>query len=149
MFTIHLDSQIDSASRSGRPLALVFVDIDHFKLINDRYGHPRGDGVLRWLGEILKTQIRSSDLAARIGGEEFALVLAECSPPDAASRAEELRRTVSYDSEHWGHKVTISLGVASFESGCGSADDLVAAADRALYEAKAAGRDTVRVSSVR
>nr|WP_281177969.1 GGDEF domain-containing protein [Actinospica robiniae] len=128
-------------------LAVLVVDVDHFKLINDRYGHVAGDHTLELLGHLIASHVRSDDFAARIGGEEFALVLPGCGMPAAGQRAEDLRSAVERRSlASWPHPVTVSIGVAVARARAGNAgaEELLTAADAALYRAKEAGRNTVR-----
>lgn len=126
---------------------LVF-DLDYFKRINDTWGHATGDAVLSRFGDLLAGAVRPDDLAARIGGEEFAVVMPGAGLGDGMRRAEEIRRSVEAVSPRsWGRPVTVSGGVACRPEGsdeCGV--DLLAAADHALYQAKAGGRNTVRAA---
>ena len=139
------------AIRYRRPLAVVMLDFDHFKDINDRHGHRAGDGVLREAARLISSALRTNDKATRYGGEEFCLILPETGADEAFALAERLRLALA------GHvfrveraagdtvelRATASLGVASLGEGTESAELLVRAADRALYEAKAAGRNQV------
>jgi diguanylate cyclase (GGDEF)-like protein len=130
--------------RGGPPWAVLLVDIDHFKRVNDSWGHQAGDETLRLLGELLKSSFRASDLVGRIGGEEFAVLLADCGPDEAAGRARGLVDTVRTRAGHWDHPITVSVGLAADSGLAGhnpSPTELMAAADVALYAAKAAGRD--------
>jgi two-component system cell cycle response regulator len=139
-----LQEESERAARFGRPLALVLVDIDHFKRVNDTHGHPAGDEVLREVARRLGALMRSVDRVTRFGGEEFALVVMEMDRSTALETArricEEMRRTpIMVGSVELA--VTVSAGVAVLP---GDADDgkaLVAAADKALYAAKASGRN--------
>lgn len=136
---------VDQAQRYGRPLSAVMLDIDHFKTINDTWGHSAGDEALRALAGVIATSARSTDITGRVGGEEFAIVLPETSGHDAAAQAERLRKDVAELSiRHGGTDITItcSFGVAELETG-GSLDRLMARADGRLYEAKAQGRNRV------
>jgi diguanylate cyclase (GGDEF)-like protein len=140
--------------RHGGALAVLIVDLDHFKKVNDVYGHAAGDEVLRSAGETLRAAVRASDLAARYGGEEFVVVAPHCDSAGAIKTAERFRRrlaeapvTLSPGREPL--LVTASVGIASVpEQPVRSADDLLTLADRALYQAKAGGRDRVVSGSV-
>lgn len=132
----------------GGTFALVIVDIDHFKAVNDRYGHPTGDAVLRWLGGLLRAATRQGDIVARYGGEEFAAILPGTDAEGAIRWAERLRRAVRDELPPGvDTSVTISAGVAQ---GITDDDDsaVVARADRALYAAKRGGRDRVVADGV-
>ncbi|MDE2406719.1 MAG: GGDEF domain-containing protein [Xanthomonadaceae bacterium] len=143
------DKEISRALRHARPLALCIIDVDLFKPINDRYGHIQGDDVLRRIAGILRAHLRSEDVAARIGGEEFALLLSECEMAAARQHAERLREAVASTSFTLAGdplQVTISLGVAGLAPGCDTRTALMAAADAALYRAKHEGRNRVCVA---
>jgi len=140
------------AVRAGSPVSLLFVDADYFKNFNDRYGHGRGDEVLRAVAVTLETSIRRPrDVAARYGGEEFAIILPETDPAGAGLIAEHiLQSIVALNIAHEGSPyqvVTASIGIASARPSRGSERAvLLEAADQALYEAKAAGRNCLRVA---
>jgi diguanylate cyclase (GGDEF)-like protein len=142
-----LGHELARAARYRRPLALVLLDIDRFKAVNDEHGHLCGDYVLRELAACLKPVIRADELFARYGGEEFAVVLPECPREPAAAVGERLRALVEthpfrYDGRPL--RVTISVGVAATTGHDGlSSDDLIGQADDKLYEAKRAGRNRV------
>jgi two-component system cell cycle response regulator len=129
------------------PLSLVMFDVDHFKKINDTYGHQAGDYVLSRIAQRVNETIRAEDLFARYGGEEFALMLREAAEDQALICAERCRRAVDGTEFIFGGmliKVTISLGIATlFDSDYAQPEDLIAAADRYLYRAKQAGRNRV------
>ncbi|WP_051452210.1 GGDEF domain-containing protein [Actinospica robiniae] len=130
--------------RGGPPWAVLLVDIDHFKLVNDSWGHQAGDETLRRLGALLYSSFRATDLVGRIGGEEFAVLLADCGPEDAAAQAHGLCETVRTHARDWEHPITVSVGAATDPGPVGngsSPTELMAEADTALYAAKAAGRD--------
>lgn len=134
--------------RHKRPLALLLIDVDFFKHINDRFGHLIGDEVLRGLGLRLQQRTRGDEMLARFGGEEFAMTLAEISFADALVVAEELRRSVAdepFETTRGPVKLTISIGIAHYD-GCAprSSGEILEAADRKLYEAKHSGRNCVR-----
>ena len=142
-----LQREISKARRKAAPLALFMLDIDHFKPVNDTYGHATGDWVLRKLGELIRHNIREEDIACRYGGEEFVLIFPGISTEDARRRAEELRQRVGQQlvvvsmGQPVG-RVTISIGVAMHEPGM-DRETLLQEADRALYRAKNEGRNRV------
>lgn len=140
-----LTAEVERARRSGEPLSLVVVDIDHFKQVNDVRGHQGGDEVLRVVGRLLAGSVRASDTAARYGGEEFALVLPSCGVGGAMRVAESARSAVSGCAELGG--LTLSAGVAVLGPGAADAASLVAAADGALYRSKREGRNRVTVAA--
>ncbi len=132
--------EVERAARIGRPLALVICDLDRFKAVNDQLGHDEGDAALRRAAASILAATRGSDHAARIGGEEFAVLLPETSGPQAYDIAERIRDGVRAEFEGFPVAVTISCGVASLAVGAG-AEDLFRTADRALYAAKRSGRN--------
>jgi diguanylate cyclase (GGDEF)-like protein len=138
-----LDRELALYERHGDPLSLLVIDIDHFKRLNDRAGHPAGDAALVELAGILTGHVRRSDLVARIGGEEFAVLFTDCDTSQAQQRAHALRDAVATESGAWPHPITVSIGLATVPDNAGTAGQLITAADTALYSAKAAGRDTV------
>lgn len=136
------------ARRYAKPLALIMIDIDNFKKINDTYGHPRGDQVLQSLGKVLSTSLRASDYSFRYGGEEFAVILPETRLEGAFLVAEALRERVkemvaALKTGGASQAVTISLGVASYPADCSSPELLLRHADHCLYRAKQEGKDRV------
>ncbi len=148
-FNNRLESDVAFALRHGKPLSLVIFDVDHFKQVNDTYGHPAGDEVLRALAERVQATIRSEDILARYGGEEFVLI---CRDVDAlrasraASRVMELVRDKPFEVGEHSLPMTISLGVADLAIlPQPSATALIEATDAALYVAKRNGRDRLEV----
>ncbi|MCR6661987.1 MAG: GGDEF domain-containing protein [Luteimonas sp.] len=140
------EKEIARALRHGRPLALCIVDVDLFKPVNDRYGHISGDDVLRQIASIVKQHVRSDDIAARIGGEEFAVLLPESDATATLAFAERLRAAVAGTTFAPGgepQRITISIGAAALVHPGGSRQSLMAAADAALYRAKDEGRNRV------
>ncbi len=140
-----LADMLGRGRRANDSLGVLMLDIDHFKAVNDRYGHEAGDDVLRALGRVLRMTVRADDVPARYGGEEFVVVLRRATPETALEIAERLRRAVRrIDTGPLGigGPVTVSIGVSV---GTGSARSLLSRADAALYEAKRRGRDRVEV----
>src|SRR3954449_6649621 len=135
-----MEVETERALRSSRPLAIIVGDLDHFKHLNDRFGHAAGDLALRRFGEIASSASRRIDAVARIGGEEFALLLPDTEQHAAYLLAERLRRAVKEPGAD-GELPSVSFGVASFPSHAADAEALMHAADQALYAAKAMGRD--------
>jgi diguanylate cyclase (GGDEF)-like protein len=150
-FEERLHEEFRRAQRYADPVSLVMLDLDHFKDVNDRYGHPFGDRVLRETAELLRSSIRDLDMCARYGGEEFAIVLPKTHLQGALAVAERIFRAVrakTYAADAGGGraevKVTASLGIAFYPSkDVTSPEQLVKLADEALYRAKREGRDTV------
>jgi diguanylate cyclase (GGDEF)-like protein len=145
-----LDHQLHSARRKHRPLAVLMLDLDHFKRYNDKFGHSAGDKVLAAVGEILLRSVRAEDVACRYGGEEFVLILPECSLQQATVRAEEVRQRLQELHTHRDlpstNPFTGSIGVAVFDETTDRVDLLLKFADEALYRAKHAGRNRVVVA---
>lgn len=132
--------------RAGSPLAVLMCDVDHFKRINDEYGHGRGDEVLRGIGAVLTGALRPIDFAGRYGGEEFLVVLPDADEMEARVVAERIRVAVSsIRLPDFDHRITLSVGIAVLPEDGKDAATLQTAADRALYAAKDAGRDRVEV----
>jgi diguanylate cyclase len=139
------------ARRSGRPLAVLMIDVDHFKRINDEHGHPAGDEVLRWLATLMQSAIRSEDYLARIGGEEFCILLPASHEADAAALGERIRSEFSQLTVPWAGaslRCTLSVGVADSLAAGTDLAGLLAAGDNALYRAKREGRNRVALFSV-
>jgi diguanylate cyclase (GGDEF)-like protein len=144
-----LGRELILAEREGHPVSVIMADLDFFKRVNDEHGHAAGDEVLRAFAERMKSHARGSDICCRWGGEEFLLVLPRMDIDSAAQRAEELRATMEttpVELPLGSIPVTVSLGVAVCPADGTSAETLIAAADAALYAAKAAGRNRVVVS---
>lgn len=144
-FVKDVEREIVRHRRHARPAALVAFDIDHFKRINDTYGHGGGDRVLEAVGKLGAGALRSGDVLARLGGEEFALLLPETGPEKAGDVAERFRQAIADMAvpDLAGHQVTASFGVAPLTGDYGFPDEWLAAADRALYRAKEDGRNRV------
>jgi diguanylate cyclase (GGDEF)-like protein len=143
--------EVQRTHRSGKPLALAAIDLDHFKRFNDGFGHEAGDLVLRETARVLATGLRSTDIVCRVGGEELVALLLDSTAEDAATRMEAVRRQLAGLSlQHQGRPlpaVTVSIGVAQAPAHGSTAEDLMRAADQALYAAKAQGRDRIVVAA--
>lgn len=143
--------QVACARRHGRPISLLFADVDHFKQINDHYGHSAGDEVLKSLAQTFRETMRSGDILVRYGGEEFVVLLPHTGRADAADLAERLRNTIQsrpipiLDAEQRELCVTMSIGVAAFPDDAADSATLIEHADEAMYLAKQAGRNRVAV----
>jgi diguanylate cyclase (GGDEF)-like protein len=148
-----LDREILRATRKNRSLAMIFVDVDHFKHFNDVYGHEAGDEVLRSMGSFFRSHFRGDDVVCRYGGEEFAIILPESSAQDAAVRAEVLRVAAkNLKIVHQGttlDAVTLSAGIAGYPEHASSAAELLQVADACLYEAKTSGRDQIMIAKLK
>jgi diguanylate cyclase (GGDEF)-like protein len=137
-----LEFEITRAKRYDRPLSVIMLDIDHFKAINDKYGHVAGDGVLNEISKILQKNLRSTDILARWGGEEFIIISTETNLRNASQVAERLRLSIERDHLPKVDKVTASFGVVEVEK----EDDIASLMQRVdgrLYQAKASGRNRV------
>ena len=139
-----LDEEIDRSRRYGHNFFILMIDADHFKVINDTHGHLFGDYVLKKLGELLTTQLRSTDRLFRYGGEEFVVIMNELNKAEVAAIVERLMQTIrgyTFCYEAQEAKITVSMGGAFFPDGADNKLDLIKEADQALYKAKEAGRD--------
>jgi len=152
-FQVRLDEQLAQAQRYGKRLSLILCDIDHFKSVNDTYGHPVGDVVLKGVARTLQKEARATDVVARYGGEEFAVVMPETDAAGAVVIAERIRERVKalvFDTAQGPLRVTLSLGIAAVPDDATRKGDLVERADACLYHAKRNGRDrSVSASSLR
>jgi diguanylate cyclase (GGDEF)-like protein/PAS domain S-box-containing protein len=142
-----LSRELSMSQRRGSPLSIAVLDVDHFKRFNDTFGHDAGDMVLRELAQVLAENLRTSDIACRLGGEEFALVLPDSSLKDTRQRVEQIcglvkELEITHDGKLLG-TITLSAGIAGSPEHASTAPDLLRAADVALYAAKEAGRDRV------
>jgi len=144
-----IQRELERAERQEQPLALLILDIDHFKGLNDSFGHPAGDSVLKKLATLLQANARKVDLLSRYGGEEFAALLPGINVKNARKTAERWRKIIQRTSFKWDAKsfaVTVSIGVATFPDDATAKMELIEKADRALYDAKEGGRNQVRYS---
>lgn len=147
-----LEKELQRAVRKERPVALIFLDIDHFKSFNDEFGHDAGDSVLKSMADILRLHFRAEDVICRYGGEEFAIVLPEATLQDALARAEEVgKNTREFKLVHRGvllRHISISVGIAVFPEHGQNGSELLAMADACLYRSKENGRDRVTIPEV-
>jgi len=145
-----LERELQLAARKKQSVAVLFLDLDHFKKFNDTFGHDAGDIVLQSLADLFRNFFRASDICCRYGGEEFAIVLPESSSEDAAIRADGLRAAVKnlrlqYKKQTLG-TLSLSIGIAVFPEHCSTSAELLKIADECLYESKARGRDIVTLA---
>lgn len=145
-FRVALNREVERWRRYGVPCALLLLDIDHMKAINDRFGHPSGDSVIRQIATVLTKVLRDNDPAARLGGEEFALLLASIDGEKAAAAAERLRGILAEQTIPEVGNFTVSIGVAACPAHAITERSLYAASDQALYVAKNDGRNRVAVA---
>ena len=144
-YQLRLQEERLRCQRENKPLCLAIWDIDHFKSINDRFGHQAGDRVLQCVAKQITRRLRRSDFTARIGGEEFATLLPDCDTSNAMRLAEQLRKKIDYcdfETELGSVQVTLSCGIAILDPN-ESDETFFARADAALYKAKSAGRNRV------
>jgi diguanylate cyclase (GGDEF)-like protein len=152
-FNEKLEEEISRSRRTRLPVSLIYMDIDHFKKYNDQNGHPMGDILLKMFAQVLKKTSRKNDVIARIGGEEFVIILPHTDKMGAAIKAEKLRRVIEATSFPHGEKqplgkVSASMGVAEYPSHCHDPEGLVKAADEALYQVKSTTRNRVCIATV-
>ncbi len=143
-----LSHEMSRAKRQGKPLSFAMVDIDHFKNVNDSYGHPVGDRVIKSLSRLLKQRLRENDLVGRYGGEEFAVILTDADGSTAMKVMDGIRNDFSqllHLAENKEFSVTFSCGIADI-SNYPDMSKLADAADKALYKAKHAGRNQVKLA---
>jgi diguanylate cyclase (GGDEF)-like protein len=141
-FDQRLARAVIDARHAGQPLTLLFVDVDHLKVLNDALGHPAGDAALRLVGECLSRTCRSRDLVARWGGDEFAVLAHWTTGREGLILAQRIRESLArMGLTRGGHVPTISIGIAELQADAPRAEALLGAADEALYQAKVAGRD--------
>ena len=121
--------------------SVIFADIDHFKEINDKYGHDAGDKILVELGDFFRSNIRETDCAIRYGGDEFLILLKNCPVNEAFEKAKQLRENLSKFNQEFNHNITMSFGVSNLSDK--TLEESIKEADSAMYESKDAGRDTI------
>lgn len=131
-----LEAEISRAARYGHPLAVLVIDVDDFKHVNDTWGHAKGDEVLVWVGRFIRSMLRSHDVVGRTGGDEFVAILPSTDREGAELIARRLRDELDALRGHPDHPVKMSIGAAAIGPGTGDAQSLIAAGDRAMYAAK-------------
>jgi diguanylate cyclase (GGDEF)-like protein len=146
-FERQLEREVTRTQRYGRPFCLLLLDIDHFKDVNDTHGHEAGDEAIRWLAKTLQAGTRGIDLAARIGGEEFAVLLTETNFDGGVDVAERLRQAIKQEEIPVVGRITASFGVVEFPACAQTGRELLMNADAAMYEAKRQGRDRIERGS--
>jgi diguanylate cyclase (GGDEF)-like protein len=134
--------------RHGRPVTVAYLDLDHFKQVNDRFGHARGDQVLATVAKALREAGRDTDIVARLGGDEFALLLPETDEAGATIVLERARTNVIRSLRDEPVRVTVSIGAVTGQPGHRHVDELLKLADANLYDAKARGKDCVILTSI-
>lgn len=144
-----VDAELCRAARAGENLSVVMLDLDHFKQVNDTYGHPAGDKVIKAIAHLLRQRLRKTDAVGRYGGEEFVAVLPRCSREEAQVLMEDVRqrlRDITFTVDQRSFNVTLSGGIAAYRPGVERAEQLLQEADAALYRAKAEGRNRIYLS---
>ncbi len=146
-FAEFVEMEATRIKRTGERASLILMDLDNFKEVNDNYGHPSGDSVLKWIAGVIQRQVRSTDICARFGGEEFAVMLPDTSAEGALRVAEKIRSAIesySFPGQMENLKITVSIGVAPLDNGgTGSFKTAYKKADIALYRAKQGGRNRI------
>ena len=146
-FETALEAHLSRATFDNKSVSLLFIDIDHFKKYNDTHGHAAGDTLLEQVAHMLQRSVRGQDIAARWGGEELAMIMPGADIQTSYKRAEEIRKEMKLLPQAPGrHPVTVSIGIAVFPENAQKGDDLLAAADAALYRAKRGGRDRIELA---
>jgi diguanylate cyclase (GGDEF)-like protein len=142
-FMLRGAEEVERARRTERPFSMVFLDLDHFKSVNDRLGHAAGDALLRRVGVVLRTRLRSVDFPARLGGDEFAALLPETDGAGARHVGHDLHAMLRGEFAAMRHPVSVSIGVATFVRAPASFDEALRRADQLMYAVKNASKDAV------
>lgn len=141
--------RLNAAKAIGSPLSLIFIDLDHFKKINDTFGHDKGDEVLKRIAYLIRSSCRQDDVVARYGGEEFVVIFSKMTSANASAVAESIRRIIEEKSPSLlGLEVTVSIGVATYPDHAKNSTELICKADQALYRAKSLGRNRIVEANV-
>ncbi|MEW5909275.1 MAG: GGDEF domain-containing protein [Thermodesulfobacteriota bacterium] len=136
--------ELDKARRSQTPISVIYIDIDNFKVVNDRAGHSAGDDLLCHVAETLQKNVRSVDVVARLGGDEFCILLSDAPAPTGISISEKVHRILTAQANAHGWPVTFSIGAATFEKVPESVDILITAGDMLMYDAKYRGKNRIQ-----
>lgn len=147
-FRLAVNRELARARRDGQPLTAVYLDLDNFKQVNDRYGHTKGDELLRVVASTLLHNVRETDTVARLGGDEFAVLLPALAPADAPRTVDKLRRLLNEAMARRRWPVTCSMGAATFDPVPETADELIARVDALQYRAKTSGKDKLEYGIV-
>jgi diguanylate cyclase (GGDEF)-like protein len=147
LFHEALQAEIDRSKRYKRPFTLAYIDVDDFKTINDRYGHERGDAVLRAIASILMRNVRKADVVGRLGGDEFGLLLVECDDLDARTAIRKIKNGIDAELTELSWPVTLSIGALTISEAKGNRTDLMKAADDLMYSVKKSGKNDARFSA--
>ena len=142
-FDYFLAAEIERSNRYGNSFSLIFIDIDHFKLINDQYGHHTGDIILASIAQLINKNNRTTDIFSRYGGEEFVILSPSSSLENSMEHAERLRQIIEQHSFNQVNNITCSFGVAEYNQKNKNSESILIRADRALYKAKEHGRNRV------
>jgi len=147
-FTSVLETEVERAARYGHPTTLIFMDLDNFKDVNDNFGHPAGDDLLCLTVKTIKENIRSTDVVARMGGDEFAVLLPETDFESAKSAVNKIHSHLMGLSDKLRRGTTFSIGMVTYSKAPSTADEVVKAADRLMYEVKNSGKNAVKYRHV-
>ncbi len=143
-FQEKIREELERASRHSRIFSLMMIDVDHFKKYNDNFGHPEGDKALALIAKLLKSAIRTTDSASRYGGEEFVIILPETDKPATLEVADRIQRDL--ETLSIGGQITLSIGISGYPHNGSTCEEVINAADQALYRAKAKGRNTIQLA---
>jgi diguanylate cyclase (GGDEF)-like protein len=143
-FIVKASSEIERSKRYNRPFTIAYLDLDNFKVVNDQFGHDAGDQILKEFASVLRANIRATDFAARVGGDEFLLLLPETNSANAPPALAHLHNCLSQMSEDSQFPLTLTIGAITYETPIYSAVEMIKQADQVMYSAKNAGKNTVR-----
>ena len=142
-FYLHVENEIQRASRYGHPFSIAYIDLDNFKTVNDSYGHPVGDDLLRTVGRVMAGHARETDITARLGGDEFAILFVETGLEEAANAFGKIHSRLLAAMRRSGWPVTFSIGMVTYENAPVDVRQVLKQADETMYAAKRSGKDRV------